>query len=99
MSTLANQPAFPKLVSSLQTNTGGGSQLHHTTAGGMTLLQHYAGLAMQSLIRLLPSEYAEQEMQKLGLSEGQTDKLVAKCACDYARALIAELEKINTPAS
>lgn len=48
------------------------------TTGGMTLRQHYAGLAMQGILPLSPTP---------------SDELVAKQAFVMADALISELEK------
>jgi len=57
-----------------------------TTVGGtgMTLLEHYAGMAMQALI----SHTARDE------TRGEHGvPMLAKYSVEYARALIAELEK------
>jgi hypothetical protein len=56
---------------------------------GMTLRDYFAAKAMQSLINEMSfQEEADEQMQKLGLREGEFDKLVAKCAYDYADAML-----------
>lgn len=82
MSNLANQPAFPGGESYVQYDLGGNrtecakAPLHK----GMTLRQHYAGLAMQSI---RPDCYSE-------ISDH------AKHAVALADALIAELKKSSS---
>lgn len=59
--------------------------------GGIPLRDYFAAKAMQALIReLANTEQADEEMQKLGLVEGEFDRLVAKCAYDYADAMLKE---------
>jgi len=50
---------------------------------GMTLLEHYAGLAMQGLIAVVSDNGTYSDM----------DERCAQMSVTYARALIAELEK------
>lgn len=58
------------------------------------LRDYFAAKAMQALIReLANTEQADEEMQKLGLVEGDFDRLVAKCSYDYADAMLKEREK------
>lgn len=61
---------------------------------GMTLRDYFAAKAMQALIcELANTEQADEEMQKLGLVEGDFDRLVAKCSYDYADAMLKERKK------
>lgn len=84
MSTLAETPAFPAA-------TCGDWQV------GMTLRQHYAGLAFQGLIANTGITAVAGGVAK---SEGITiEQLIARMAVGHTDALIAELEKSNTPAS
>ncbi len=84
MSTLADQPAFPGISDS---RAGCDSYNNRYTAfetiNGMTLRQHYAGLAMQAL-----ASAADEGGQWATLPDE-----TAKQAVAYADALIAELEK------
>jgi len=47
---LANQPAFPHVADVLQIHPDGSTTVRPVTSGGMTLRQHYAGLAMQGMM-------------------------------------------------
>jgi len=60
---------------------------------GMTIRDYFAGQALASLILRAGSGEADIEMERLGLIHGETDKLCAKCAYDYADAMLAEREK------
>lgn len=70
--SIGNLPAFPSHGS-----------MGEVAQEGMTLRQHYAGLAMQGLL-------ADPE------TTAGAD-LVAKVSVQYADALLAELEKQNDP--
>lgn len=72
MSTLANQPVYPPM------NLDSGDT-------GLTLRQHYAGLAMQSLLASL--DFAGGEFQDEDIPRA------AALALKAADALIIELEK------
>ncbi len=51
MSTpLANQPAFPHVAGVEQMLSDGSMITRQITSGGMSLRQHYAGLAMQGMM-------------------------------------------------
>lgn len=59
--------------------------------GNMTLRDYFAAKAMQSLINEMSfTEEADEKMQELGFKDGQFDRLVAKCAYDYADAMLEE---------
>lgn len=64
--------------------TGGGRYLE---CNGMTLRQHYAGLAMQSL---LPIHWDIHEQYE---SASDLIKCISEAAVEQADALLAELEK------
>lgn len=58
---------------------------------GMTLRDYFAAKAMQALIgQMANSEQIDDQMRRLGLGVGDFDKLVAKCAFDYADAMLEE---------
>jgi len=57
-------------------------QLGDTAGPGMTLLEHYAGLAMQGIISN-PYWNEHGDFSEVG---------IARCAVDMAKALIAQLE-------
>lgn len=60
-----------------------------TSIGEYSIRDYFAAKAMQSLIVTLSnSDQADEQMIRLGLCEGEFDKLVAKCAYDYADAMI-----------
>lgn len=79
MSKLAHQPAFPETWTEEYGDHGHTTQYHKP---GMTLLQYYAGLAMQRLItpEMLESGYEVKES-------------VACVAGLFADAMIADLER------
>ncbi len=81
-----NKPAFP-----------GGVAIDGEFALGMTLREYYAGKAMAGLITTLSSKDCMGkmglELKHQGLGPRDVDKAIAKCAADYANALIAELDK------
>ena len=61
----------------------------------MSVRNWFAGQALPALItQLANSEQAEIEMTRIGLHIGEFDKLVAKCAYDYADAMIEEEKKL-----
>ena len=86
-------PAFP--VSTGPEEVDGGYYGHQDGPftyqfGGMTLRDYFAAKAMQALIgELSNTDQAVAEMERLGLGESQFDRLVAKCAYDYADAMLA----------
>lgn len=60
---------------------------------GMTLRDYFGGQALAALInQLANTSKADKEMKKLGMCEGQFDRLCAKCAYDYADAMLAARE-------
>ena len=65
--------------------------------GGLTLREYFAAMAMQGLIASLSSELVQRQLREvqdaLGMPEGKNEFVIVKCACDYANALIAELNK------
>lgn len=97
--TFNGGPAFPVALKSGVHGASGlcGEEIPPNvtkTYGGMTLRDYFAAKAMQALIReLANTEQADEEMQKLGLVEGDFDRLVAKCSYDYADAMLKEREK------
>lgn len=81
--------AFPVLDSTR------GGQAYECCDVGMSLRDYFAAKAMQALIsQLSNTDQADEEMRRLGLGEGEFDKLIAKCAYDYADAMMFEREKI-----
>lgn len=87
MSTLANYPAFPSISDS---RAGADSYGNTFTAfecisQGMTLRQHYAGLAMQGLLSC-PADGVTMKAER-----------IATWAVEQADALLAELDKPVTP--
>jgi hypothetical protein len=85
-------PAFPQPPCA--DSSGGFLLPTHFGLEGMTLRDYFAAKAMQSLISLMENtEDADAEMRKLGLGEGEFDKLVAKCAYDYADAMIERRDR------
>ncbi|KQW30805.1 hypothetical protein ASE36_00430 [Rhizobium sp. Root274] len=83
MSKIANTPAFP-IQNAQYTDAYGGHP-------GMTLRQHYAGLALQGI---LAGRFADT-IPHDDINGGGDAAFFAK---QYADALIAELEKENTDA-
>ena len=60
---------------------------------GMTLRDYFAGEALAALInQLANTSKADKEMKKLGMCKGQFDRLCAKCAYDYADAMLVARE-------
>ena len=81
-------PAFPASLYKLE--NGQESSVPHI---GMTLRDYFAGQALAALInQLANTSKADKEMKKLGMCEGQFDRLCAKCAYDYADAMLAARE-------
>jgi hypothetical protein len=79
-------PAFPVFP-----ETGGG---HASAFQGMTLRDYFAAKAMQSLINEMSfTKEADKQMKKLGFIDGEFDKLIAKCAYDYADAMLKARNK------
>jgi hypothetical protein len=84
-------PAFP--------NEGGhkfasGNDVRKTLPHpGMTLRDYFAAKAMQSLITVMGTDMADTAMLDAGFVYGETDKFVAKCAYDYADAMLKEHNK------
>ena len=72
---LKDKPAFPRPMGGAFTKTGGE---YNASQSGMTLLQYYAGLAMQGAL-------ADPEVNN--------PDALAKFSVKCANALIAELEK------
>lgn len=86
MSYIANRPIHP-IVEHHPTS---GRLMHGNSSPGMTLRQHYAGLAMQGLL----ANSRLMEMKKIWHSEGHRGGL-ATLAVHIADELIKELEKPN----
>lgn len=65
--------------------------------GGISIRDYFAAAAMQGLIACQSTadarREATQEMTRRGLSHNEMDKLVSRCAYDYADAMIAERNK------
>ena len=77
-----DMPAMPQ---SLAISAGGimyGTSEHDGCAGGLTKLEHFAGLAMQGLITLKGSDCQDAD-------------ITARQCVRMAKALLAELEKGN----
>lgn len=87
MSTLADQPAFPRAFSYTE---GRDNQHCRRSQTGMTLRQHYAGLAMQGI--LSNTEFLD-EVESNELEFNLIAAKVGELSVNYADALIAELEK------
>ena len=64
------------------------------TATGMTLLEHYAGLAMQSMV--MQAEVLERHDLLAGTKLDSFEAGVAEGAVALAQSLIAELEKAKS---
>ena len=80
MSRLANQEAFPVPAG-----------VNHDRREGMTLRQHYAGLAMQAVVS---NERIARVASPIAKGENlSVEDMFAKMAVAYADALITELEK------
>ena len=80
-----NDPAFPLQCIGPEFSPG------HC---GMSLKDFFAAQALPALIANLGhTKAAGWEMKKLGLEQGEFDKLVAKCAYDYAESMIRERNK------
>lgn len=64
---------------------------------GLTKREYFAGLAMQGLIASCSTrdsfEMLARERDRVGLPEGNADLIIAKCAVNYADALLKELAK------
>ena len=91
MSTIKDGgPAFP--VPSVAWKEKGEDRVAIGTRG-MPLRDYFAGEALAALInQLANTSKADKEMKKLGMCEGQFDRLCAKCAYDYADAMLAARE-------
>lgn len=90
----ANEPAVPTLEFYNENVTG--------TTAGLTIREHFAGLALDSVAReLQDSHYTiEQIAREIGLaktsdykSEAHRERFLARRVCLRADALIAELAK------
>jgi hypothetical protein len=78
MNTAANEPAFPAC-----------NEANNNRTMGMTLLEHYAGLAMQGMLAgIFAGEASSPE------SAASMPERTAVNARVFAQALIAELEKV-----
>lgn len=77
----ADKPAFPSQPVIMRAGVGDTVM----DQGGMTLLEHYAGVAMQGLV-------AAPDPQ----AQSASPETIARWSVEVARALIAELEK-QTP--
>ena len=87
-------PAFPH-AQRLWDNDAQSWAVH--SVGGMTLRDYFAGEALAALInQLAHTSQADKEMKKLGMCEGQFDRLCAKCAYDYADAMLAARKEGST---
>ena len=81
-------PAFPASLYKLE--NGQESSVPHI---GMTLRDYFGAHALAALInQLANTSKADKEMKQLGMCEGQFDRLCAKCAYDYADAMLAARE-------
>ena len=84
-------PAFPH--SSQPLDAQGNPMCGEHSEWGMTLRDYFAGQALAALInQLANTSKADKEMKKLGMCEGQFDRLCAKCAYDYADAMLKARE-------
>lgn len=72
-------PAFPLPL---------GNEDIDPSVSGMTLRDYFAAKAMAALIGQTGTEMADQAMIDNGFGNGQVDRLVAKCAYDYADAML-----------
>lgn len=80
--TLSTQPVYP---SPMVSEFSEGGHVRHQSEPGMTLLQHYAGLAMEGIC---------VNAGRNGL-QFKSPEVIAEYAVDIARALLAELEKVQ----
>ena len=83
-----NKPAYPASGRHV-----GADAIEYFTMGGMTLREHYAGLAMQGLLANSTTNFDAE-------SYGQINKILfcadfSKRAVAYADTLIAELERVK----
>ncbi len=79
-----NEPAYPAIETQPRDIGHHGNYVTIAdtySTGGMTLREHYAGLAMQGLLA--------------GGSSGQSTATLAACSVACADALIAELERVK----
>ena len=89
MSTIKDGgPAFPRSATK-----GTSGTIVREAQDGMSLRDYFAGQALAALInQLANTSKADKVMKKLGMCEGQFDRLCAKCAYDYADAMIKARE-------
>ena len=81
-------PAFPRSATK-----GTSGTIVREAQDGMTLRDYFGAQALAALInQLANTSKADKEMKKLGMCEGQFDRLCAKCAYDYADAMLAARE-------
>lgn len=59
---------------------------------GMSLRDYFAAKAMAALIAHTGTDMADEMMRVGGYGNGEVDKLVAKCAFDYADAMLKARE-------
>ena len=89
---MKDKPAFPLQSTRTYADSDGNFARMPYSEGGMTLREHYAGLAMQGMLAAgsMPHVYsdAEQELFDEGIV-----KMNAKISVDFADALIARLEE------
>lgn len=83
-------PAFPNTWFDRDSTGQMVSREHYE---GMALRDYFAAKAMAALIEKTGTAMADEAMRTLGYGPGETDKLVAKCAYDYADAMLAAREQ------
>lgn len=91
-----NLPAFPGKLQFSQ--RGGCANSDAEFRGGMTLLDYFAGEAMDGLIARTSTEFScrqlADEMRRQGIDdERRPEWAIAKCAYDYAEAMLAERKR------
>lgn len=85
-----NEPAYPS-----QPLNASGMPTHEAETG-ISLREHFAGLAMQGLCAALADDTARQMAVENALDSGRTAKQqIAFAAVEYADALLAELAKVT----
>lgn len=77
---MKNEPAFP-------------NNYEHDRYKGLSIRDYFAAKAMQGLVYGLMTKKGQKQaaynMESQGFAYGEIDKFVAKCAYDYADAMIA----------
>lgn len=84
--------AFPNEITEEARLTKNSGRRCHELLGGMTLLQYYAGLAMQAMITS-GTESMKVVMNCAEQADLRPSEMLAKMAHDHAEAMLAEYER------